>query len=475
MASSPTYWNLVLEDLKKQVSLSQFKTWFAGLKFISTTTAGRKIILSAPSRFSKEHIETKFKKQLQTSINKYYPQVIHIEFQIEKKEVEEENPIQQTLDSSIVETTKIKSKSETLIVPENQLPKKNIHNLNPKYSFDTFVATSNNELAVSVAKTIAARPGQVYNPVFIHSNVGLGKTHLLQAIGHKVLEEFPSYNIRYTTCETFLNQYIAAMHKNQMNEFRDYYRSVDLLLVDDIQFISGKNSTQEAFFHTFNELHQMNKQIVIASDKAPKSLAGVEDRLISRFEWGMVVDISQPTLEDRSSIIKDKAERSRLPLSSDQILSIARSVNTNIRDMEGVLNQIQARIQLLPGKIFTDNDLRKVLATFDNPQVINFSQVNSSTDQVIELVGRIWKVSTADIIGKGRDKNLSLARHIIMYLFHKKLNYSLPVIGRLLGGRDHTTVLHGCNKINNAIKDGDAQIITQVEQVLELLQQRVVA
>lgn len=525
MPATIAYWKYVLEDLQKSVPLSQYQAWFSNLQFVKTTSAGKKMVVEAQSRFNKEYIENKYKNTFLCSINKYYPKVTQLEFVIKKFEKKAETVDVQLVDITtgfdkhkfspesckVEEATiniantqnqynsnknfkkqsnKIPNSSgnifeNTLLTDDNTqnsysvLPKKNIHNLNTKFNFDSLVVANYNELAVSVAKSIIKQPGTLYNPVFIHSATGLGKTHLLQAIGQKVLEIYPTFNIRYTTTETFLNHYTSCMQKGKGGDFHEYYRSVDLLLIDDIQFIAGKSSTQEVFFHTFNELHQQNKQIIITADRPPKSLGGVEDRLISRFEWGMVLDLCQPTTEDRIAIIRDKAARMRIPLSEEQILQVAEAVQTNIRDIEGVLNQLQARLSFQPGQFLSDEVLERVLGPFvgvinqgmmqfsyklpaplstgyhqlpapSTPFGQNLKSIRNGYNRVFEVICNHYRINKDELLGKKREKNIVLARQVVMYLLQKKYNLSTPKIGKLLGNRNHTTVIHGCKTIEKS-------------------------
>jgi chromosomal replication initiator protein len=542
MATTKAYWPLVLEDLKGRVSSSQFQAWLKDLKLVQTSEGGNSMLLKVASRFNKEYIENKFYKELRISVNKYYPKVNNIGFEVETsgadliKALEQEEIIREsnggTRRKSIANSkTDYKVQASNYYHDRNEisgsenhddhhknnhrqrvektlaqnngnssfsLPKKNIHNLNPKFTFDSLVVGSYNELASSVAKAIIKQPGTLYNPVFIYSSTGLGKTHLLQAIGHQMLEIYPSFNIRYVSSETFTNHFISSTHKGA-NDFRDYYRNVDLLLIDDIQFIANKIGTQEAFFHTFNELYQQNKQIIITSDRPPKSIGGIEDRLISRFEWGMVLDLSQPTTDDKMMIIKDKAQRMRLPISNDQIEQIAKTVQTNIRDIEGVLNQIHARLAHMPGRPLDETILDKVLSPYKGlinegimqfsypattqtrttrsrktPSAIEASKEDKKTskknyDSIIEVVCDNCQVSKQEILSKKRDKKVSVARQIAMYVIRRRLNASMKNIGQFLGGRDHTTVVHGCNKIEVSMQSNQ-EIQTTIHEIFARLQ-----
>jgi chromosomal replication initiator protein len=299
--------------------------------------------------------------------------------------------------------------------------------------------------------------GKLYNPLFIHSKVGLGKTHLLQAIGNKTLEVKPNYNIKYIPAETFINQWIISLQRKETNYFREYYNSIDLLLIDDIQFFAGKESTQEVFFHIFNYLHQNNKQIVLTSDKPPQDLIGIPERLVSRFNSGMVVDIFPPELEDRLSILKDKVARLNLPLDDQKIFKIAQAINTNIRDLEGVLNKIQARIRLMPHLEFTDQELESLLSVYQgqitNPDLLTKSIDTVTPETILQTVCRLFSIDKSDLLGSSREKNVALARQIAFWLCKHELDLSYPVIGKLFGGRNHTTVMHGYNKIQELLEN----------------------
>jgi chromosomal replication initiator protein len=472
MAATREYWPHVLEMLKKQVSSSGFKTWFSNVGFVGTSNHGRKLTLSIPSALNKEYIEKKFKSELNNAVSKYYPQVVHIDFQVEKP-AKKTSADKILVQEEIISVSKISAselqEAQKLESISSYLPKRNINNLNPKYTLENFVVNGSNDLAVSVAKSVIREPGHSYNPVFIYSRTGMGKTHLLQAVGQKILEEKPDFKIKYTTLETFFNHFISSVEKNKGSEFRDYYRSVDLLLLDDIQFIRGKVGTQEAFFHTFNELHQQNKQIVIASDRPPKSLDGVEDRLVSRFEWGMVVDIAHPKLEDRIAIFNYKLQQSGVQLSQEYVLEICKRVDTNIRDLEGVLNRVQARVKLLPEKEIDDADLTRILAGYQlsNTFTIEVSELPSNSDTIIQVVSKVFNLTKDDILGACREKNIALARQMAMWYCKNELDLSFPTIGKLFGGKDHTTVMHACQKVEK-IKSEDRikQKITTIDKLL---------
>lgn len=472
MPATQEYWPLVLNTIKTKVSESSYKAWFSRLEFVSTGNHGTKIIIGVPSTFNKQYIESKFKAELRDAIGKYYPQVVHIDYKVSPEQDIPKH--QQTIDElPLNPSSGSEAFEQSTYQLSSYLPNRSLSNLNPKYTFENFVVTKSNELAVSVCKSVVNQPGTLYNPVFLYSSVGLGKTHLIQAIGQKMLETNPRFNIKYITSETFVNQFILAFQKRKMDEFRDYYRTVDLLLIDDIQFIASKEATQEVFFHTFNELHQANKQIIITSDRVPKALGGIEDRLISRFEWGMVVDISKPDLESRIAILKDKAERININLTSKQCIRISESVVSNIRELEGFLNKLKAKLQMTLQNHLSDEELEVLLGvseTSSAPLKIDLNISTQSPDKILQCVCRLFAISKAEVLGDSRAKNISLARQITMWFYKYELDLSYPTIGKMFGDRDHTTIMHGCNKIKKLV-ESDQKIQSKIQMIKELLVQ----
>jgi chromosomal replication initiator protein len=307
----------------------------------------------------------------------------------------------------------------------------------------------------------------LYNPFFLYSSVGLGKTHLLQALGHKALELEPSLNIKYLTSEKFFQHFVSAVQSNKTKEFKEFYRQVDLLLIDDIQFLSGKEATQETFFHLFNELHQINKQIVIASDRHPKSLMGMEDRLLSRFEWGISIDIQTPSLEDKTAVIKFKSLKMGLGLSDEQIQIIAQSQNINYRDIEGILNRIQAKQLITKSSIIEDWEIKKLAGNNPVSNIISLSYVDNMQEIVNKTVLDIFGVSWLEVTSNSRKKQISEARQILMYIYKNNLKMSFTTIGKIFG-KDHSTVIHSCEKIENS---ESFEIKTKLEKVKKILEQ----
>jgi chromosomal replication initiator protein len=470
MPTTHNYWPLVLDNLKSQISGSNYKAWFSRLEFVSTSNQGRKIILGVPSLFNKNYIENRYKGELKDAVSKYFPQVIHIDFQINKTE-EELTPIvsQQEIISNLEEHPRLQANlSADQEKSSSYLPKKNINNLNPRYTFENFVVAEHNEMAVNISKAVVDQPGTLYNPVFLYGGVGLGKTHLMQAVGQKMLEKNPSYNIKYIPSETFLNQFQLAIRKGEMEQFKNYYRNVDLLLIDDIQFLAGKESTQTEFFHTFNTLHQLNKQIILSSDKQPSDIKGIEERLLSRFSMGMVVDIAKPDLESRIAILNYKVEQMKLKLTTEQIYLVASAVDTNVRELEGVLNKIKGKMMFALDSEFSDSDLEQILITHKKTNLTaHLNSRTSHTDRIFQAVCKFFSVEKKEIVGPSRQQNIALARQFLMWFFKHELGYSYVSIGKMFGDRDHSTVMHATSKIDG-LRKRDFKIQEKINLIREL-------
>jgi chromosomal replication initiator protein len=345
----------------------------------------------------------------------------------------------------------------TEIVPAE--PKARHVSLNPRYTFDTYVVGSGNRLAHAACQAVAEKPARAYNPLFLYGGVGLGKTHLLHAIGNACY--LRGLNVLYVSSEEFTNDMITAIRTHTTQAFREKYRSADVLLIDDIQFIAGKESTQEEFFHTFNTLHGQDKQIIVSSDRPPKSLVTLEERLRSRFEWGLSADIQAPDLETRLAILRSKAERTGRQISDEILESVARRVQSNIRELEGALNRIIAFADL-SGSSLTPNLVDMALADL-LPQKLNLS-----AETIVEAVAAVRDISVEALIGPNRSQKNSEPRQVAMYLLRKHTNASLPQIGEAMGGRDHTTVMYAIDKIEKKI-DTDDILRSQVKKIEDRL------
>jgi chromosomal replication initiator protein len=438
-------WQAALGEIELNLSRANFTTWFKNT-FISSLDDG-KIIICVPSTFTKTWLEKKYHKDICAALENITSQKVkEIIYKVEVKK-DDHNSI-----FDKIKPNGQKVSNETLSHPHNRF------GLNARYAFETFVVGRGNELAHAACQAVAANPGKAYNPLFIYGGVGLGKTHLIQAVGNEISKR--TNKILYVTCERFTNDYIQAVRNGGAKEFKEMYRGVDLLLIDDIQFMGGKDGTQEEFFHTFNELHQSNKQIVITSDRQPKYIPALEKRLLSRFEWGMIADVIAPDLETRIAILEAKCKEKNYNIDHEILAYTANNVQSNIRELEGALNRLIAFHEFnntKPTLESTKQTLSGILASSTKPV---------SAKKIIDSVSRFYEVAIKDIVGKSRKKELVKPRQIIMYLMREDLNISYPSIGDELGGRDHTTAIHAYNKICRDIKASNL-----IRQEIDLIKQ----
>ncbi len=338
--------------------------------------------------------------------------------------------------------------------------------LNPKYTFDTFVVGSNNRFAHAAALAVAEAPADAYNPLFIYGGVGLGKTHLMHAIGHYMLSQKPTLRVKYVTCELFMNEMVNSLNKKTQAEFREKYRNIDVLMVDDVQFLTGKTGTQEEFFHTFNALHTAGKQIILSSDKPPREIAKLEERLRSRFEWGLVADISKPDLETRVAILRQKAGEELLNVDTAVLTMIAERVSNNVRELEGCLTRLVAYSSLTGKPVdqrLAEDALREIFARSEPRRV--------TCEDVMEAVAAYYSVSVEDLKGPRRSRDVAVPRQIAMYIAREIVGAPLTQIGDSFGGRDHSTVNHACQKVSGDMKTSPA-LTTLVSDLTQQLQER---
>ncbi|MDP3043671.1 MAG: chromosomal replication initiator protein DnaA [bacterium] len=441
-------WQAVLGEIELNLSKANFTTWFKNT-FISSYENG-KIVISVPNAFTKAWLEKKYHKEIAGAINNIAGENIkEIFYKVETKKAGTISELLKKMD--IKKDGAIASKPIAV----------NRFGLNSRYTFNNFIVGKNNELAHAACQAVATNPGYAYNPLFIYGGVGLGKTHLLQGIGHELSKK--TDKILYVTCERFTNDYIQAVRNGLAKDFKDHYRNVDLLLIDDIQFMGGKDGTQQEFFHTFNELHQTNKQIVISSDRPPKAIPALEKRLLSRFEWGMIADISLPDLETRMAILEAKCREKNYLLEENILNYIANNIQSNVRELEGALNRLIAYYEF-NNSIPTIETTQSILSN-----IINDYQSKSTTPKIIlEAVSKYFDIHIKDIIGKSRKKELVVPRQITMYLMREEINTSFPTIGHEIGGRDHTTAMHAHNKIRKEVKENERtkQNINSIKQLI---------
>ncbi len=413
------------ELLKEEVTSISYETWIKPLEIKSIKD--NHIIFIANSEFQKDSIETRYSSLILNTLkfinNTDWSFSVVLESNETKEKVDNNN---ENSDNEINYTNKT---------------------LNPKYTFGTFVVGNNNRLAHAAALAVADSPANSYNPLFLYGGVGLGKTHLMHAIGNRILSNNKNSNILYVTSETFTNQLINAIKDNKNEIFRNKYRNIDVLLIDDIQFIAGKERVQEEFFHTFNSLHESGKQIILSSDKPPRDIQFLEDRLKSRFEWGLLADISCPDYETRLAILRKKAQDENIIIDDIILSNIANKIDSNIRELEGVFNKIVARASLTHSSItieLAENTINEFKT--ENEKVI-------SSDFIQETVSKYFNIDKKDLIGNKRSNDIAFPRQIAMYICREVANMSFPKIGEDFGNRDHSTVMHGYRKIDKEIKE----------------------
>jgi len=451
-------WQAVLAEFELELSKANFTTWFKNTG-IAQYDKGH-VTVCVPNAFTKSWLEKKYHSKIVQILERVTGKPIRkIEYMVDNmKNIQEQ-------ECAMTHEPQISSPSTPLYSPQRKNTLIQQFGLNPKYTFDTFVVGKGNELAHAAAQAVAQRPGDAYNPLFIYGGVGLGKTHLIQAIGHTMLETNPQTKILYVSSEKFTNEFVSSIKEGRAKEFKDRYRNVDLLLIDDIQFIGGKEQTQEEFFHTFNELHQQGKQVVMTSDRPPKAIPALEDRLRSRFEWGMIADISAPDLETRMAIIQKKAQEKRFDIDGNLLHLIATNVQSNIRELEGALNKIIAYHELKNTKP-NESSIKQLLSSFEEQNM----RRSLTPRELISQVSQYFDINVDDVLGKSREKRLAFPRQIIMFLMREELKLSYPSIGDELGGRDHTTAMHAHTKISSEI-DQDLKL----KQDMEMIKQRLYA
>lgn len=442
-------WQAVLGEIELNLSKANFTTWFKNT-FIGAIE-NNKVVICVPNTFTKAWLEKKYHDFIAKAIHNVSDQPINeIIYKVEtKKPIENEKPFySQAQNFSKTEQISNLNTSSSETNNNHEPVFINQFGLNSKYTFKNFIVGKGNELAHAACQAVAANPGKAYNPLFIYGGVGLGKTHLLQAIGHEIAKT--TNKLMYVTCEKFTNDYIQSVKSGQAKNFKDKYRNVDLLLIDDIQFMAGKDGTQEEFFHTFNELHQTDKQIILTSDRPPKSIPALEKRLISRFEWGMITDVVQPDIETRVAILESKCREKNYVLESDVLYFVANNVQNNIRELEGALNRLIAFHEFNNTTPSIDT-VKNILSNL----ITSAKSKSLSPKNIIEAVSAYFDIDTKDIVGQSRKKELVYPRQITMYLMRQESNISYPTIGQELGGRDHTTAMHAYNKIQKEIKEND--------------------
>ena len=444
-------WKKTLQLIKGEVASASFETFFKNTVPIETNS--NELTLLAPTEFAEDILRTRYLNLIESCLSQLTSNKFEIKIISDSNEVEQ-NPLKTSNNNNI-----INNNSNNNII-------RNYPRLNPKYTFDTFVIGNSNRFAHAACVAVAESPARAYNPLFLYGGVGLGKTHLMHAIGHSIMKEQNDAKVVYVSSEKFTNELINSIKSDKNEEFRDKYRNVDILLIDDIQFIAGKEGTQEEFFHTFNALHEANKQIIISSDRPPKEIPTLEDRLRSRFEMGLIADIQPPDFETRIAILKTKAQIENIDIPNEVMNYIATYIKSNIRELEGALTRVVAYSSLINKDISYDlavEALKDIVTTSESQEI--------SVNRIKEKVSTAFGIKMDDFNSKKRTRTIAYPRQIAMYLSRELTDLSLPKIGNEFGGRDHTTVIHANDKIskdlelekNSELKEKISKIIAELK------------
>lgn len=445
MSTIEKIWKDTLTEIELEISKPNFNTWFK--KTFPLKNEGGVFSIGVPNEFNKEWLYTKFHKMILTILRKFDKDIKSVEYIVKKQR-----------DENKQEDSREFINTKTLPLEKVSINKNT--NLNEKYSFNSFVVGPFNELAYSASQAIIKKPG-VYNPLFIYGSTGLGKTHLIQATGNKIHKENENLNIFYTSSEKFSQDYVNALKNNSINKFKTKYRSYDVLIMDDIQFFSGKEKLQEELFHLFNILYDKGKQIIFSSDKHPNYIIGLEDRLRSRFSAGMIVDVTKPNYESRAALLKTKATQGNTPISEEVIDYLATHIEGNIRELEGILNSITIQTEIRNRKLSVE-EVKSLIKNNIKPKK------HLALDEIIKIIAGFYNINPEQIYDKTRKKEIVHVRQVTMYILRELFNISYPAIGKEIGGRDHTTVIHSYEKITEKIKT-DSHLIQEIEQLSAVL------
>ena len=441
-SSAREVWRAVLGDLQLQVPRPTFETWLKPTEGVAEN--GEVFLVEAPTPFAVEWLERRMFHSLQRTLEKVAGHPVQLQLRVRSEGI-----------SYAMERAELPAG----VTPEANQPLFEFQSLNPRYTFDSFVVGPSNRLAFSASQAVADSPGVAYNPLFLYSGAGLGKTHLLQAIGRTCAQR--GLSVLYVTSEQFTNEFITAIRHRTTEDFRKRYRSVQMLLVDDVQFLSGKEQTHEGFFHTFNDLHNSGNQVVVSSDRPPRALPLMEERLRSRFEWGLIADIQPPDLETRMAILASKADEMHVGLDDAVIELIAKRIQRNVRELEGSLNRMVAYAQLMNVDITLD-ETERILND------VSPEQTRASIDpmRILSEVAGYFGLQVDDLLARSRKKNVAVPRQVAMYLLIHEIGLPPTQVGRLLGGRDHSTVIHGAGKINGEMNE-DSELRHDVQAIKE--------
>jgi chromosomal replication initiator protein len=441
-------WQAVLAQIQFHISPANFETWFKNTHILSKK--GGTILIAVPNSFSREWIENKYHKLILTTLHGLNEEIKEAKYLVESSSLKTR---QQREEISL-------ASSDQLEFSEFKINKET--NLNPRYTFDNFIVGSFNELPHAAATAVAKEPGLVYNPLFIYGGVGLGKTHLLQALGNEITKGLPQKRVKYMPAEKFTSEVVLSIRNHTVESLKEKYRQVDVLIIDDVQFLAGKEKTQEEFFHTFNALYEKNKQIILSSDRPPKAIPALEERLRSRFEGGMIADISLPDFETRMAILKAKAQERKVNFPEEILSYLANSIQRNIRELEGALNRLIAFQKL--NKQIPDLEISKNLLK----NIIQSPKKMASPKKIVQVVAEFYDLKERDILSVSRKREVVRPRQIAVYLLREELKSSFPFIGRKIGGKDHTTAIHSYEKIKKEMSSDE-----NLKEELNLIRQRI--
>jgi chromosomal replication initiator protein len=461
-------WQATLGEIELSISKANFSTWFKNTAILSNDNG--KVVIGVPNGFAKEWLENKYNTYIFRALRNFQEDIkeinciIYSPEQAPKNEGKKIDSIIATSPDTYAQGPDVDQQTKGAFHSQ-QTQTSYENNVNPRYTFENFVVGENNELARAACYAVSQNLGKVYNPLFIYGGVGLGKTHLLQSIGNEILAKDHNKKVKYITSERFANELIDSIRNQTVNDFKSAYQKIDLLIIDDVQFLAGKEKTQNEFFHIFNALYQINKQIVISSDRPPKAIATLEERLKSRFEGGMIADVGKPDLETRIAILKTKSDERNFYLDEEVLRYMAENVKNNIRELEGALNRIIAACEFnkkMPTLKFVQEALSEIISSGKKRGV--------QAQNIIEAVSHYFSISTKELIEKGRKKEVAYARQIAMYLMRTELSSSYPGIGNQFGGRDHTTALHAYEKISKEIENDE-----KLRENLAILKEKIYA
>jgi chromosomal replication initiator protein len=432
-------WEMALGEIQERLGTQNFETWIKPIRFASRDK--NQIRLDVPNKFFRDWVTDHFLGQIETVLSAIAQEDLKVCLDISNQP------------ASKHAADRIERKEDR----ERERPLRT-NNLIPKYTFENFVIGSSNQFAHAASMAVANQPGDHYNPLFIYGGVGLGKTHLINAIGHRAVAKRQGLKVNYLSSESFMNELIGSLRRDKMDEFKNKFRNIDILIVDDVQFIAGKERTQEEFFHTFNSLYESHKQIVITSDKFPKEIPGLEDRLRNRFEWGLIADIQPPDMETRVAILQKKAETEGVQLPHDVAIFLAQNIDSNVRELEGSLTRLGAFASLTKTPI-TIELTKEVLRN-----TLNGAQRDITVESIQKTICDYYNIKLGDLKAKRRTKNIAVPRQVAMYLCRKHTETSFPAIGDKFGGRDHSTVIHASKTVERKIKE-DPFMQTTIEKL----------